>query len=110
MLSFLLPRTCFVGAMLIAVTAIADTSAPSQEFWEYMAEFGDDNGDILDPLEYDQIIGMKDGDLGQLRNTTDDAAKEKASSNKPKAGNTDMKLEQKSSLQNSSASAKGAGL
>lgn len=102
------PRVYFVGAILIASPAIANAPVPSQEFWEYMAEYGDDNGDVLDPLEYDQILSMKENDITPNKNT--DIADQKNAVDKVKARNADMKFEQKSSLQNSSAGAKGATL
>jgi hypothetical protein len=100
-------RLYFVGAVLIAVPVIADAPTPSQEFWEYMAEYGDDNGDVLDPLEFDQIIGMKETDITSAKEM---AADVDVPIDKPKARNADMKFEQKSSSQNSSAGMKGATL
>lgn len=107
------PRICFVGAMLIAVPAIADAPIPSQEFWEYMADYADDNGDVLDPLEYDQILSMKETDVATNKET--DIADEQVPVDKPgvdkvKVRSADMKFEHKSSLQGSSADAKGARL
>ena len=103
------PRLCFVGAMLIAVPAIADAPIPSQEFWEYMTDYSDDNGDVLDPLEYDQILSMKETDVATNKKT--DVADEQAPVvNKVKVKSADMKCEHKSSLQSSSAGTKGARL
>jgi hypothetical protein len=98
----------FIGVILLSVPVFADSPKPSQEFWEYMAEYGDDNGNVLDPLEYDQILSLKDNDLEQNEDTN--STKEKASIDKPKIRNTDMKFEQKSSVQNSSTGVKGERL
>jgi hypothetical protein len=101
-------RTCFIATILYAFPAIAAAPTPLQEFWEYMAEYGDDNGDVLDPLEYDQILSMKDSD--PTANIDADLADEPVVFAKPKIRNTDMKFGQKSSAQSSSADAKGAKL
>lgn len=106
-------RVCFVSAMLIAVPAIAYAPTPSQEFWEYMADYADDNGDVIDPLEYDQILRMKEIDAAPIKEV--DTAREHVPADKPivnkvSVRNSDMKFEQKSSLQNSSVGTKGAGL
>lgn len=105
------PRLCFVSAILIAVPAIAD--APPQEFWEYMAEYADDNGDVLDPLEYDQILSMKESDLAPGKDAgiaDEQEVVDKPVVDKVKVRNADMKFEHKSSLQGSSTGAKGARL
>ncbi len=105
------PRMYFVGVILITVPVLAGAPAPSQEFWEYMAEYSDDNGDALDPLEYDQILNMKETDVAQPKDAdVTDTPIEKSVVDKVKVRNADMKFEQKSSLQSSSAAAKGARL
>ncbi len=100
-----LSRMWFVGGILIAFPVMADAPTPSQEFWEYMADYGDDNGEVLDPLEYDQILSMKESELKE-----NDVAGEPATVDNPKVRNADMKFEKKSSVQASSADAKGAKL
>lgn len=57
--SYLLFFLCLISASVWAVQA-----SPSEEFWSYMLEFDDDNGDVLDPLEYEELLVMKDGGEG----------------------------------------------
>ncbi|GGY69898.1 hypothetical protein GCM10011613_12830 [Cellvibrio zantedeschiae] len=95
----------FFGMVLIGVCVCADAPPPSQEFWEYMIEYGDEKGEVLDPLEYDQILTMKDTDKNES------VEQEKLSMNKPRVKNTDMKNEHKSSVQAAPVvDAKGAKL
>lgn len=102
-----LPRVTLLSAIVIATPAMAGGLKPSQEFLEYLADYGDENGDVMDPLELDEVLNMKD-----------DAATQDQTLNKPNIRNTDMKTEQTSSVQDSSkpsslpasASAKGAKL
>ncbi len=49
----------FIGSMVLSVSVFANESPPSQEFWEYMVDFDDGSGEVLDPLEYEQLSDMK---------------------------------------------------
>lgn len=99
-------KLCFIGALLIVTPVIAQTLTPSQEFWDYLTEYGDENGNVLDPLEYDQILSMKESD-----HASDDLlASESESQDKPVIRNMNMKFEKKSSEQASSSAVKGAAL
>jgi hypothetical protein len=104
----LLSRLYFAGAMLVAVPVIAQAPAPSQEFWDYLAEYGDDNGDVIDPLEYDEILSMKDTEDMTIKEKP--LAREESPVDQPHIRNADMKFEQKSSAQASSSAMKGAKL
>ncbi len=102
------PGLYFVGTLLIAGSVVAQAPAPSQEFWDYLTEYGDENGNVLDPLEYDQILSMKESDHA---NSSDEFfASEPESQDKPTTRNADMKFEKKSSVQASSSAMKGAAL
>jgi len=46
-----------------ALPVMAFAAAPSQEFWEYMADYSDENGEVVDPLELDEAIAAKEQDL-----------------------------------------------
>ena len=41
-------------SLLIVLPAVA-ADPPSQDFWDYMADFSDENGNLVDPLEFDQV-------------------------------------------------------
>lgn len=105
---FFSPRFCFIGAVLIALPVVAQAPTPSKEFWDYVTEYGDDNGEVLDPLEYEQMLSIKDT---ENTGTTDaPLAGEVLPIDKPNIRNADMKFEQKSSAQASSSAMKGARL
>lgn len=36
-------------------SAAAQAPQPSAEFWQYMLEFADENGELMDPLEFAQL-------------------------------------------------------
>lgn len=102
------PTLFFCGAIFIATPVIAQAPTPPSEFWDYLAEYGDENGKLLDPLEYDQILSMKENDdanssVASLGNKSEPV-------DKPTVRNADMKFEQTSSAQASSAAVKGATL
>lgn len=46
------------GLLLSALSARADAPAPSQEFWNYFAEFGDARGELFDPSDYAAIANL----------------------------------------------------
>lgn len=54
------PTFFLFGAILTSLSVTAQTPSPPQEFWEYLEEYSDDKGDLLDPLDYEQISAMKD--------------------------------------------------
>jgi hypothetical protein len=113
------PRYYILGAALMALPTFAQASAPSQEFWDYVEEYGDANGNVLDPLEYDQIINIKNNEklaLKEMPPANEQTSIDKAiddTIDKRKVRNADMKFEQKSSAVSSSATTstiKGAKL
>jgi hypothetical protein len=84
---------------------MAEGSAPSREFWEYVMEYGDDNGDVLDPLEYDQILSMNDEKGIAIKEKG--FAQEKIPVDKSHIKHPQIKFELKSSAQTSSAAMAG---
>lgn len=88
----------FLGVVLVTMSALAQTPAPSQEFWDYVEEYGDANGNVLDPLEYDQIINIKNDEKVALKDAPSDKGIDTA-----KVRDSDMKVEQKSSAVSSAA-------
>lgn len=50
----LLRRSVYVvsGVLLAAASARAEAPVLSQEFWNYMVEFGDSQGEVFDPADY----------------------------------------------------------
>lgn len=110
------PKLCVFGALIIGAPIIAQAAAPAsksvtpppQEFWDYLTEYSDDKGNVLDPLEYDQILSMKESDDENANDASE--VDEPEVLDKPKARNADMKIEKKSSAQASSSAAKGAAL
>ena len=49
------------GLLVIAVPIMVQAAtAPSQDFWEYMSDFSDENGEVLDPVEVDQMLDLKE--------------------------------------------------
>lgn len=107
--NFFSPRCCWIGLVFVTASALAQVSiAPSQEFWDYVEEYGDANGNVLDPLEYDQIINIKNDEKFVLKDATNDKAIDTT-----KVRDADMKVEQKSSSVSSTAATsaiKGAKL
>lgn len=106
MLKSLLPRLTVLSTLVLVTPAIANGLKPSQEFLEYLAEYGDENGEVIDPLELDEILSMKEESAIEQKNAGLDH-----SADNHKVRNTDMKIEQKSSVQSSaqplSSNAKG---
>ncbi len=47
---------CLSGSVVYA----ADVQAPSAEFWQYMLEFGNDKGEVIDPMEFAQLQQLPD--------------------------------------------------
>jgi hypothetical protein len=113
------PQYYILGAALMALPTFAQAPAPSQEFWDYVEEYGDANGNVLDPLEYDQITNIKNNEKLSFKEeppaneqTSIDQAMDKTI-DKRRVRNADMKFEQKSSTVSSSATTntiKGAKL
>ncbi|MES2823622.1 MAG: hypothetical protein V4732_08470 [Pseudomonadota bacterium] len=94
-----------ISLLLFAIPVLAETPAPSQDFWEYMTDFDDENGSVVDPLEYDQLSNLKNSAATDLiENTSSDESEQKNHSN---IRNTDMKLKVQSSIQSSSLAMKG---
>lgn len=106
-------RSCVLGALFLAMATFAQVTSPSKEFWDYMEEFGDQNGNLLDPLEYDLIADVKsDGSLvvedeQDIQQETLSEKQLEKPTDKFKNRNADMKIEQQSSSQKSSAVMKG---
>jgi hypothetical protein len=46
-----------LGMMLSALSARAE-APPSREFWEYLIEFGNAQGDVFDPADYAVVTKM----------------------------------------------------
>ncbi len=96
-----------IGMLLFTAPVLAE--APSQDFWEYMVDFDDGSGDMLDPLEYDQLANIKndvvaDASAGGAHHDSDEKF------DNPKIRNADMKMNTQSSAQASSVKMKGATL
>ena len=106
------PKLCVFSVLVITAPIIAQAAtpalSPSQEFWDYLTEYGDDNGNLLDPLEYDQMLSMKESDDANSKATS--SVSETKALDKPKVRNADMKTEEKSSALASSSAVKGAAL
>ncbi len=97
-----------IGMLIFGVSAVAEAPALSQDFWEYMADFDDGSGGVLDPLEYDQLSNLKNDAAVNVTETNISADSEKKYN--PELNNTDMKLNTRSSAQSSSLVMKGATL
>lgn len=100
----------FVGVLtffiLVTNLSAAAQSSPPQEFWEYFEEYSDDQGELLDPLDYEQMLIMKDSEL-----ETDIANEKPVYENEPgKHTVSSAAAKVKSSGQASSVSLKGANL
>jgi len=49
------------GFFVLAVPLLVQAApAPSQDFWEYMNDFSDEDGEVLDPVEVDQMLSLKE--------------------------------------------------
>jgi hypothetical protein len=44
----------------------SDVHAPSAEFWQYLLEFSDENGEVIDPMEFAQLQNMSAASQQQL--------------------------------------------
>lgn len=64
-------KRALLAALIWSGCVLAGGAKPTQEFWDYMMEYSDEQGDVLDPLEYDQVHSLKE------QGTPVDAATEK---------------------------------
>ena len=48
------------GFALLAWILPAWADAPPPEFWQYLLEYGNDQGEVLDPLDLDTVSHMDD--------------------------------------------------
>ncbi len=101
--------------LLLFVSPVVYAAAPSQEFWEYMADYSDENGEVVDPLELDEAIASKEQAEAEqpAKDTVVKSSLVKSASDKsvPEQGNmknADLKATNKSSA--ATASHKGATL
>ncbi|HET8710021.1 MAG TPA: hypothetical protein VFM32_01500 [Spongiibacteraceae bacterium] len=63
-------RYVLSGLLLSAVSARAQAPALSQEFWNYLAEFGDAQGELFDPSDYAAVANIP----AKAQQQIDDAA------------------------------------
>lgn len=42
-------------SLLFAATPIMADEAPPPEFWQYLLEYGDEQGNVIDPLEFEHL-------------------------------------------------------
>lgn len=59
-------RGWIIGLLILSVSARATAPVMSQDFLEYVADFDDENGEILDPLEYDQVSRFRGDAVGDV--------------------------------------------
>lgn len=98
-------RYWVAGFILSTFPVMAAAPAPSQEFWDYLSEFGDDSGQVLDPLELDQALTARlDSDSADAVSSSDEQ------SDVASARHADMKFSHPSQHDASSSSVKGAQL
>lgn len=94
-----------LSLLLFAIPVLAEAPVPSQDFWEYMTDFDDENGNVLDPLEYEELSNLKNSAATDLiENKGSDESEQQQNSN---VSNTDMKLKAQSSIQSSSMAMQG---
>lgn len=91
----------FMVFLLFSVPVLAKTLTPSQEFWQYMNDFGDENGDVIDPLEYSQIVNGGH-DVAENAVTKDTVESLDAPMNNETTTNIDMKIDKISTHASSS--------
>lgn len=96
----LVKKIMALGFVLIALPASAATTPPSEDFWGYMQDFSDENGDVLDPIEYDQLLSMKNDDVSQSEDQDDELDDSIDAKN---VRHADMKIRTRSSTQTSSS-------
>lgn len=106
-------KSALFTVLLASAWVTAGGVKPTQEFWDYMMEYSDEQGEILDPLEYDQIYSLKEEkDATQ----TDDSqspplnGQHPAQTNATSMTKTTSLKDTSSSSRSSSVSAKGAPL
>ena len=58
------------GLLLSIFSARAEAPAPPREFWDYLAEFGGDNGELFDPVDLSVAVKVRD-DHGDAGNASD---------------------------------------
>lgn len=61
-------KSVLFAAVLSSAAVLAGGAKPTQDFWDYMMEYSDEQGEILDPLEYEQIHSLKDEQDGAETN------------------------------------------
>jgi hypothetical protein len=55
-------------ALLVSLSARADTPSPSVEFWQYFAQYSDDNGELFDPID---LVETEKNLKAQLKTSND---------------------------------------
>ena len=91
-------------AVLMTQATVAHAQIPSQEFWEYMEDYDDGKGELIDPLEYDEIVNLKN-DSGEYNEPNELMTRQQHDNH---ADNPNMKFAKKSSAQTSSKAMRGA--
>lgn len=110
-------KSALFAAMLSSAAVLAGGAKPTQDFWDYMMEYSDEQGEILDPLEYDQIHSLKDEQDGTETNDSQSEGSKgqsgsqfKRQANKASMTKTTSLKNTSSSSPSSNVSAKGAAL
>lgn len=77
--------------------------APSQDFWEYMNDFSDEDGEVLDPVEVDQMLSLKEARSDLPQDDAGAAQKPKLPATESRQTNTSINT-RKSSVSSSAMS------
>lgn len=62
----------------MTVSALAQAPQPSAEFWQYLLEFSDEQGAVIDPVDFAQLESIPEKDEAE-RIAKDAAVKEQQS-------------------------------
>jgi hypothetical protein len=113
----MIKHSCIVSLLLMGFPVSAEAPSPAQDFWEYMIDFDDGTGDVIDPLEYDQLSNFKHDSAADIPDkkvdeTINNASRDKSDMtlNDINIKPADLKFKTPSSAQTSSSVVKGARL
>ena len=71
----------FWACCFMTVSALANAPQPPAEFWQYMLEFSDEEGAVIDPVDFAQLESLPEKDEAE-RIAKDAAVKEQQSISK----------------------------
>lgn len=75
---------CWFACCALALSAAAQAPQPPAEFWQYLLEFSDENGELIDPLEFSQLDAMQSEQVAKNQGEESEADTHEAPTNTTK--------------------------